>query len=121
MPGGDRTGPTGMGSRSGRAAGFCAGYGMAGYTNVAPGGGGGMGFGRGRGFGGRGVGGGGHGWRHRFHATGLPGWMRFGGYPIPQLEPDQELEKQDLKNQAKALQSELNMIEKRLGELESGS
>ncbi|NOX97263.1 MAG: DUF5320 domain-containing protein, partial [Nitrospirae bacterium] len=26
MPGGDGTGPMGLGSRTGRAAGFCAGY-----------------------------------------------------------------------------------------------
>lgn len=38
-----------------------------------------MGFGRGGGFGGRG--GGGRGWRNMFHATGLPGWMRFGFSP----------------------------------------
>ena len=57
MPGGDRTGPLGAGPRTGRAAGFCAGYGMPGYANPV----GGYGYGRGfgRGFRGRGWGGGG--------------------------------------------------------------
>jgi len=47
MPGGDRTGPLGQGPRTGRAAGYCAGYGMPGYANPIWG----RGFGRGRGWG----------------------------------------------------------------------
>jgi len=35
MPGGDRTGPAGMGPMTGRAAGFCAGYPVPGYMNPA--------------------------------------------------------------------------------------
>jgi len=74
----------------------------------------------GRGGFGRGSGGGGRGWRHRFFATGLPGWMRFGGYqgPMPEITPDQE--KIALKSQADALQSEVEAIRKRLAELEAG-
>jgi len=49
MPGGDRTGPVGMGPMTGRAAGFCAGFPVPG--NATPGGGRGMGMGRARGFG----------------------------------------------------------------------
>ena len=60
MPGGDGTGPMGMGAMTGRAAGYCAGYAAAGFAN--PVGGRGRGFwgaGRGRGGGrGRGFGGG---------------------------------------------------------------
>ncbi|MGZ5424590.1 MAG: DUF5320 domain-containing protein, partial [Candidatus Aminicenantales bacterium] len=56
MPAGDRTGPIGMGPLSGRAAGYCAGFGMPGYANPLPGRGFGMGFGRGRGAWGRGFG-----------------------------------------------------------------
>lgn len=119
MPRGDGTGPMGMGAMSGRAAGYCAGFGMPGYANPAPGRGFGMGFGRGGGFGGRG--GGGRGWRHMFYATGLPGWMQFGGYAAPIQKPDPEMEKQALKNQAEALQSELDFIKKRLGEIETGT
>jgi len=37
MPGGDGTGPMGMGPRSGRAAGYCSGYAMPGFANLWPG------------------------------------------------------------------------------------
>jgi len=119
MPAGDRTGPMGMGAMSGRAAGFCAGFGMPGYANPVPGRGFGMGFGRGRGAWGRGSGGGGRGWRHMFYATGLPGWARFGGYAAPFQDPDPNLEKQALSSQAEALQAELDFIKKRLSEIET--
>jgi len=85
-----------------------------------------MGFGRGRG-GGRGFGGGGRGWRNMFYATGLPGWMRAGGYgapygyPTPYQRLDPEMERQALQSQAEALQSELDFIRKRLAEIESKS
>jgi hypothetical protein len=105
------------GPMTGRGAGVCAGYGMPGPANPVPGRGFGMGFGRGRGFGAAG----GRGWRNRFYATGLPGWMRFGGYGAPYPQPDPELEKQELKGQAEALQSELNAIKKRLSEIETGA
>lgn len=96
MPRGDGTGPLGMGARTGRAAGYCAGSEMPGYRHPVPG----------RGSGGWG-GGGGRGWRHIFHATGLPGWMRFGG-------------KEALKSRAGALRSELEFIKKRLEDFEGG-
>ena len=53
MPGGDGTGPMGMGPMTGRAAGYCAGYAMPGYANPIGG--------RGRGFWGCGRGGSGSG------------------------------------------------------------
>lgn len=121
MPGGDRTGPMGMGAMTGRAAGYCAGSGMPGYANPVPGRGFGMGFGRGRGGGRQGFGGGGRGWRNMFYATGLPGWMRSGGYAAPYQKPDPDMEKQALTNQAEALQSELDLIKKRLDEIETGT
>jgi len=68
MPGGDRTGPAGMGPMTGRAAGYCTGNPGPGWTNPA---GRGL-FGFGRGFGR----GGGRGRRNRFYATGLTGWQR---------------------------------------------
>ena len=46
MPRGDRTGPMGQGPMTGRAAGYCAGYSVPGYSNPLGG----------RGFFGRGVG-----------------------------------------------------------------
>jgi hypothetical protein len=112
-----------MGAMTGRAAGYCAGFAMPGYANTAAG----AGFGRRRGVRGRGFGGGGRGWRNMFYATGLPGWMRSGGvaapygYAVPYAKPDPEMEKQALKSQAEFLQSELDNIKKRLGEVETDS
>jgi len=37
MPGGDRTGPMGMGPMTGRAAGYCAGFGVPGFMSPVPG------------------------------------------------------------------------------------
>jgi len=116
MPRGDRTGPRGIGPMTGRGAGFCAGFEMPGYDNPLPGRGFGMGFGRGRGA--RGYGGGGRGWRNMFYATGQPGWMRFGAAAAPVANADPALEKQALKNQADYLQGELDLIRKRLEEVE---
>jgi hypothetical protein len=63
MPRGDRTGPAGMGPRSGRAAGYCRGFDAPGHANPGLVRGGVSGFGPGvggrrrrRGFGGRGRG-----------------------------------------------------------------
>jgi len=58
MPGGDRTGPRGFGSMTGRGLGYCAGYTSPGYARgVGMGYGGGYGRGMGRGAGrGRGYG-----------------------------------------------------------------
>lgn len=105
MPGGDRTGPWGQGPRSGRAAGYCAGYTAAGYMNPAIGRGFEWGFGRGRG--------GGRGHRHWFYATRLPAWMRWG----PPVPSDPATEKQVLENEVSALQAELDQLRKRLAEL----
>ena len=65
MPYGNGMGPAGMGPMSGRAAGFCAGFGMPGYEAPRPGRSSGVGLGHG-------GGGGGRGWRHVFRASGLP-------------------------------------------------
>lgn len=123
MPRGDGTGPMGTGPMTGRAAGYCAGYEMPGYANPVPGRGMGMGFGRGMGPGrGRGFAGfggrGGRGFRHRFYATGMPGWMHFGWYGAPSAPPDAATEKEALKRQAEAMRSEIELIEKRLAELD---
>jgi len=114
MPRGDGTGPAGMGPMTGRAAGFCAGYGIPGYANFAGG------RGRGRGMGG------GRGYRNWFFATGLPRWAR-GGYggqyvrdfvpPVTEIPRQQELH--GLKDQANYLENALAGIKKRIEELES--
>lgn len=117
MPFGDRTGPMGFGSMTGRGAGYCAGFQTPGFMNLLPG----------RGFWGRG---GGRGWRHWNHATGLPGWARAGmglpawgapmyPYSAPFASPltsDQHAE--ILKGQAEYFESALKEIRKRIEDLE---
>lgn len=111
MPGGDRTGPRGMGPRTGHAAGFCAGFQQPGYMNPVPG--------RGAGRGGGCFGGGGRGRRNWFYATGLPGWARSpGGYDTPAI-PGVPSESQALKGQAELLQSQLDLVNQRINELEA--
>ncbi|WP_028324696.1 DUF5320 domain-containing protein [Desulfatirhabdium butyrativorans] len=124
MPGGDRTGPMGMGAMSGRATGYCSGAGTPGYANPGLGRGMGSGFGRGRCAWSGGYGGGRFGRRNMFYATGMPGWMRqggvtSGGYPAASAQANVEMERQALSNQARMLQSQLDMIQKRLGDLEA--
>jgi len=128
MPGGDGTGPGGMGPMTGRAAGFCAGYPAPGFMNPV-GGRGFWGWGRGRG--------GGRGRRNWFYATGLPGWQRAaGGWPAwggpaaygpvgyaapygPAMSRDQELDA--MKGQAEYLEDALDGVRKRIEELQAGS
>jgi len=130
MPGGDGTGPGGMGPMTGRAAGYCAGYSVPGFTNPIPGrgfrgGGGGWGFGRGRGWG-RGFGMG-------LPASGMAPGTPYGSYNAPygatsvvapygtpwagQMTPQQELD--GLKGQAEYFEDVLDGIQKRIGELEA--
>ena len=131
MPGGDRTGPLGGGPRTGRAAGYCAGYGMPGYMNPIPGGGFGFGYGagfRGAGQGGIPWGGGrGHAWgggRGRGRGFWGGGWYPQPysdpyAYPMPPYAPqmtrDQEIE--ELKAQAEYFKTAMKDIENRLNEL----
>ena len=116
MPRGDRTGPAGWGPMTGRGMGYCAGYDAPGYAGPA------SGFGRGMGRGW--WGGGGRGWRHRYYATGLPRWARYDHPPAwaygpyrPAMTEEQEVEL--LKDQADALRREMEVITKRLEELEN--
>ena len=97
MPGGDRTGPGGLGPRTGRQTGYCVGYDTPRF---------GRGLGRRHG---------GFGWRHRFYATDAPGFWRYGPTAPP---PTREQEKEWLKAQATELQDELQNINNRLNELE---
>lgn len=105
MPGGDRTGPAGLGPMTGRAAGYCSGYSAPGYANPVPGRG--AGFGRGWGWG--------FGWRR----AGYP-YRAYQGYgtSYPERMPTGR-EVDVLEEQAEALESELNRIKKRLKELKS--
>jgi hypothetical protein len=133
MPGGDGTGPGGMGPMTGRAAGFCAGYPVPGYANPV----GGRGyFGRGRGRGmGRGFGWGRAGYGFPAYGGAVNPYayggaagpyayggavnpFAYGGAPFaPGLTAQQELD--GLKGQAEYLEDSLDGIKKRIEELES--
>ena len=125
MPGGDGTGPGGMGPMTGRAAGYCAGYTVPGFMNSV----------QGQGFWGAGRGGGGRGRRNWYYATGLTGWQRAGfgmpalasppAYPLPYSSPtfapgmNKEQELDMLKGQAEYFEDTLEGIKKRIGQLET--
>ncbi len=123
MPGGDGTGPMGMGAMTGRGMGYCSGYPAAGFANPR--------FGRGRG--------------NRFwaRATGLPGWYRTSAgypafrnmptqaqtspaqqtYPMGQMSRQQEKasleqEMDFLKQQTEAINRDIESIQKRIKEID---
>lgn len=99
MPGGDRTGPNGMGPMTGWGAGFCAGRSTAGFR------GGGRGWGRGRG-GALGLGrGGGFG----FRGGRGPGWPVAGITDIPPV-PTDEQRRTALRDHADRLERELARV-----------
>ena len=99
MPGGDRTGPNGLGPMTGRRAGFCAGYSSPGFSNPRYG----YGRGRGRGFG-RGF------WGRRRY------W--YNDYPEQNINrPTNDDEKTYLENLIKDLENEINDLKVRLQDL----
>lgn len=121
MPWGDRTGPWGMGPRTGWRLGYCSGNSMPGYANpYNPRGGrwtyGGRGwgrsFGRGRGFG-----------RGRLRYPPARGQYAPGpGYAPYYAEPDEltaEQEKSYLEELSKTLEEQLSEIKERLTDLAS--
>jgi len=139
MPGGDRTGPMGLGPMTGRAAGYCAGFGVPGTANSLPGRGYGGGFwGGGRGLGwGRGRGGG-RGRRGWLYGAGFTGWpvaavrgtaipaapWTTGPYAQPYVQPyvpaaTREQEIEALKGQAEYFEDILDGLRRRIEELES--
>ena len=106
MPRGDRTGPMGMGPRTGRGAGFCNGFATPGFTNpVGFAGGFGGPFGRGRGY------------CRAFYAPGRPGWAGY-GYPAYSDEKNAASdEKAYLNHQADFFEDQLRQIKKRMAAL----
>jgi hypothetical protein len=127
------SGVPGFFSSVGRAFGFAGGRGRGAGRRAGAGGGAMFGAGN-RGFGGgfgRGVGGGfrggsggfgggfggGRGWRHWFHATGLPGWSRTDAGPWAAAAATPEDEREFLESQARAIETELGHIRERLGDL----
>jgi len=114
MPRGDGTGPTGLGSMTGRAAGYCAGYSGPGYMNPRPGYGFGMGFGRGAGRGFRRGGGGFGGGRFQPMAPVAPTPYSYGP---AYTQPTAQEERSFLENQINALQGQLDAVKQRLNEI----
>jgi len=131
MPGGDKTGPAGMGPMTGRRSGYCTGLPAPGFSDSY-----GRGWGWGRGWGrggGRGRGGGwGRGWgwgqRNWFRTIGMAGWQRpvmdWSDHPPPFRLPigpamtaEQELDV--LKGQLQYFENGLEGIRKRIQEVES--
>ena len=107
---GDRTGPTGLGPKTGRGVGYCAGYSVPGYKNTTV---------PRRGYWRTGFQGGGGGWRNVYNATSLTRWQRESTtqpaattQPVtttqPVLTKEQQLEA--LKKQAEYLKNELEKI-----------
>ena len=111
MPGGDGTGPMGMGPMTGRGMGYCAGYAMPGYA--MPGYvNGGFGMGRGRRF------------RGMYARTGMPGWARCGAYGVAPYEaapygvaPYAYPAKAPEVDEKEALRSQVDFLEKQLEEM----
>lgn len=103
MPWGDRTGPLGMGSRTGRGLGYCSGYDAPGFAGFRAGMGRGFGFGRG------------------FRAGFGPGFGRMAwgrGVGFNPYSPSPEQEKQILVSEAKELKNALANLEQRISEIE---
>ena len=111
MPRGDQTGPEGAGPKTGRAAGYCAGYTVPGYMNPVGGYRRGGGRGRGRGFGrrmGRGFG------RGRIAYPAPAPAVQPTYQPVPQPQsPEQEITA--LENYQKDLQAEKTDLEQEMG------
>lgn len=113
MPGRDRKGPMGMGAMTGRAAGYCAGYGRDADTR-------GAGQPRRRRMG-RECGATGFGPGRRRWFSAMPWTRRFGfrgGMADAYQAPNPESEEQALMREAEALKAELEMIQKRLARME---
>lgn len=112
MPRGDGTGPNGLGSMTGRAAGYCRGYATPGFMNPSLG----CGFGRG----------GSRGFRRGFRASGVPGWAGFSEFSAaeppksvcPARGPDSAIEVNMLTNQIEMMEQSLKNAKERLCELQ---
>ncbi len=107
MPRGDRTGPAGMGSMTGRRVGFCAGYNAPGF--ITPGYcGAGYGRGCGRGYG-RGMG---------YDRGAGRGISRMGYGPSNIIQTGKFDDKAVMTDQVRFLEEELEIARKQLAEIE---
>ena len=126
MPRGDGTGPAGMGSMTGRAAGYCAGYSAPGFVNPIPGRGYfgyGRGIGLGRGWFGRGFGRGQYPYApyYRMPYAGTPyapTYPAYSPYTPAYPQPTAKDEKAWLEEQLSAMEKEMKSIRARIGEIE---
>ena len=111
MPAGDRTGPNGRGSMTGRRLGLCSGYDSPGYMQSGQGNRG-YGYGQGRDFRGRGgYGRGGYGrGRWNYSPSYLPPHPSI--MPVRTREINPEMVIKDLEYQKSQLEYELQMIDK---------
>ena len=116
MPRRDGTGPFGTGCRTGRRGEYNAGAGISWHENPSRG----SGMGRARGCRGR-TAGNGFRWRNWFHTTGLPGWMRFGGYGAGSSPSGSTNAEHNLRSRTNILQAELESIRQRLDELDDAA
>jgi len=115
MPRGDRTGPAGMGSMTGRGLGYCAGNVAPGFASGSYGRGGG--FGRGFGLGSRR---GGYGYQAAYPAYPPPyaPWTYGNNYPpVPGQTTGPDLAA--LQSQAEQLQTMLTNVQKQMEEMEA--
>ncbi len=105
MPGRDRTGPSGLGPRTGRSAGYCAQNPVTGYSNHIHSMGSYRSGGRGR--------------RNLYYATGLTFLQRGAcSYPPPVVQAiTKEQELAELKDMAENMKNELEDIRKRIQEI----
>jgi len=114
MPGGDRTGPLGLGPRTGRAAGFCSGYIFPGYMSPVPRFRRGFVRGLGRGFG-RGYW---HQGRGFWWYNNINPYIRQQDYNIGlSQQPTKEEEKVYFENMVKELEDEIKYIKSRIQDL----
>lgn len=112
MPGGDRTGPEGIGPMTGRAAGYCAGNNAPGHMNTY--GGGGRGFRRN--LGGRGSGFGRRGGFSILANPAVQAAIQTGAAPV---SANDTMELEELRNQSKAIEASLSEVQKRIEILEN--
>ncbi len=97
MPRGDKTGPNGKGSETGRRLGYCTGNNLPGFENNT------TTYGKGNGFG-----------RRNHNGNGYGRGMRFG---LVNIIDDGVKEKTLVQNQINILKDQLENLEKRLKEL----
>ncbi len=112
MPAGNGTGPMGFGPMTGRAAGYCAGFGRPGFMTPGPGRGMGFGFRGGRGRRRRGV------WGPPWAGPAQGGWA-WGAPAAEVVGPTRQQEREMLQGQIEYMENALSELKQRMSELEA--